>query len=250
MNHARTLDGELFHKPFGPGFLYNKLEDSTRIKLFNCIEGIRNSSRTKAGTIYHDPANLTDPSAPQEATISNGEMKPIAQIDDKQHGDGIIKKTLLDLIKRYARLWFDNSGFPDMDLSAGFKFALSSVWYVVMKEGDFHVVHSHQIEEIPPKRFTNLALLSGGVYLQCPENPYPQGAIHWIQDVNDGNNFVEASKMAVQPKAGECYVWPSEVNHTVYPFRGPEERIMISFNGFWDRLPEHPTYSKAMSMEF
>ena len=44
------------------------------------------------------------------------------------------------------------------------------VWYVVMKAGDFHMLHSHKESK-----------MAGAIYLEVPDNlPDPQGNINWL----------------------------------------------------------------------
>ena len=44
-------------------------------------------------------------------------------------------------------------------------------------------------------------------------------------------NFVSEGKVfSWSPKDGDYFVWPSNVIHGVYPFKGSGSRIMISWN--------------------
>ena len=85
------------------------------------------------------------------------------------------------------------------------------LWAVLMKEGDFHMLHNHQ----------EVGGISGGLYLKIPEMKQPQGNINWVSD----NKVFSWS-----PKDGDYFVWPSNVIHGVYPFKGSGSRIMISWN--------------------
>ena len=86
------------------------------------------------------------------------------------------------------------------------------VWCVSMKEGDFHMFHNHKIGG---------TTIAGAYYLKMPDMKPPQGNMNWISN----NNVYSYS-----PKDGDFFVWPSYLQHGVYPFTGSGERIMISWN--------------------
>ena len=89
--------------------------------------------------------------------------------------------------------------------------SIKEVWAVLMREGDFHMLHNHQ----------EVGGVSGGLYLKIPEVKQPQGNINWVSD----NKVFSWS-----PKDGDYFVWPSHLIHGVYPFKGSGNRIMISWN--------------------
>ena len=89
--------------------------------------------------------------------------------------------------------------------------SIKELWAVLMKEGDFHMLHNHQ----------GVGGISGGLYLKIPEMKQPQGNINWVSD----NKVFSWS-----PKDGDYFVWPSNVIHGVYPFKGAGSWIMISWN--------------------
>ena len=101
--------------------------------------------------------------------------------------------------------------------------SIKDVWYVVMKSGDFHLIHSHGTD-------VHSVELSGAIYLEVPDNlPVPQGNICWIMGGASGQTY--NSSWDHSPKPGDVLLWPSWIPHGVYPFRSKQERIMISFNG-------------------
>ena len=89
---------------------------------------------------------------------------------------------------------------------------IMEVWAGLMREGDFHMLHGHQ--EVKNG-------ISGGLYLKVPKLTQPQGNMNWVS-----NNKV----FSWSPKDGDYFVWPSIILHCVYPFKGPGDRIMISWN--------------------
>ena len=140
-----------------------------------------------------------------------GDIKPKWQ--HKYHGN-IIMDTLSKVLNRYCELANMSEVVPE----------ILNVWYVIMKSGDFHLIHNHTPEDKP------YCKLSGAIYLDVPDNlPYPQGNINWILSARQAGGVI-----SISPKLGQVFLWPAWVMHTVYPFRSKQERIMISFNGGWD----------------
>ena len=94
------------------------------------------------------------------------------------------------------------------------------VWAVLMKEGDYHIFHSHQKPGLVYDK-SEFEGVSGGLYLKIPEKKSPQGNINYVSD---------DKVFSWSPKDGDYFVWPSYIIHGVYPFKGPGSRIMVSWN--------------------
>ena len=118
----------------------------------------------------------------------------------KKHPENKIENTIKKLLCRYGERYYNRPGLS----------TIIDVWYVVMKEGDFHILHNHQ----------EIGGIAGGLYLKIPEMKPPQGNISWVSD---------DKVFSWSPKVGDYFVWPSYLIHSVYPFKGPESRIMISW---------------------
>ena len=130
----------------------------------------------------------------QEATVQNGKLKTVPY-----------NARLWDLIKKITNEYYTN-----IPINIGSK-RIVEVWAVLMKEGDFHMLHSHQ----------ETGGLSGGLYLKIPKLTQPQGNINYVSD---------DKVFSWSPKDGDYFLWPSHLIHGVYPFKGPESRIMVSWN--------------------
>jgi len=136
-----------------------------------------------------DTEDFPDPTA----TVQSGKLKTIPY-----------NARLWDLINKITDEYYQK-----IPISVGSK-RITQVWAGLMKEGDFHILHNHQ----------EIGGIAGGLYLKIPEMKPPQGNISWVSD---------DKVFSWSPKVGDYFVWPSYLIHSVYPFKGPESRIMISW---------------------
>ena len=109
------------------------------------------------------------------------------------------------------------------------KVQTNSAWFNVMRENEYNPVHYH----------TNCDV-SGVYYINVPPMKRREEIKHG-QDAMDGNilmidnnnnpqmNFC-MGHISKSPIEGMCYLFPSFMQHTVYPFKGDGERISVSFN--------------------
>ena len=145
----------------------------------------------------------------QEATVQNGLLLTIPNNVCKESG-------LLDLIKKITDEYYQN-----IPIGVGInKVVEDNIWVGLMKEGDFHMLHSHQKPGVVYDK-SEFEGVSGGLYLKIPEKKPPQGNINYVLD---------DKVFSWSPKDGDYFVWPSYVIHGVYPFKGPGSRIMVSWN--------------------
>lgn len=97
---------------------------------------------------------------------------------------------------------------------------LESLWAVCQRDGDYATIHHH----IPPGESPGRRL-SGMLYLLTPQGvspaTFPNGCLHFIA----GETVVYCP-----PVPGSLVLWPSELLHGVHPFRGPGDRLGVSFN--------------------
>jgi len=198
-----------FFNPFGNEFLNLKLEDKVTNNLLDFVNEFRFNSSKKNAIKNRDIVRGTYGTEIQNNSISNGEIFPLP-IENN-----IVTNTISSIIELYGKCCSDNDD-DDSILDA----KIIDIWYVIMKEGDFHALHTHVTKDI---------LLSGSIYLKIPELKYPQGSIVWSNGVDQSR--LGSREFTHSPKAGETFVWPSTIPHSVYPFNGKGERIMISFNG-------------------
>jgi hypothetical protein len=197
---------EHYFNPFGPNFLTLTIDEDVRLKLLECV-------KDHSINAWEEPHVISSYTSQKNSIVDGklGDIKPEWQ--DKYHGN-IIMETLSKVLNRYCELANMSEVVPE----------ILNVWYVIMKSGDFHLIHNHTPEDKPHCK------LSGAIYLDVPDNlPYPQGNINWIVSARQKGGVI-----SISPKLGQVFLWPAWVMHTVYPFRSEQERIMISFNGGWD----------------
>ena len=110
-------------------------------------------------------------------------------------------------------------------------------WVVSQKENDYIPVHTHHKVDTQG----DSCKISGILYLKVPE----QIKNHDNRDMSirggkDGqilftgmggvDPFSTTMQYNIQPEVGWLYLFPSSLNHQVYPFKGEGERRGISFN--------------------
>ena len=106
-------------------------------------------------------------------------------------------------------------------------------WVVSQKENDYIPVHTHHNQKESCK-------ISGILYLKVPEQlekPSTDTAIKGGKDgqivftgMGGADPFSTTVQFNLPPQVGWLYLFPSSLNHQVYPFKGEGERRGISFN--------------------
>ena len=111
---------------------------------------------------------------------------------------------------------------------------LTDAWVVKQKENEYIPVHGHANQKESCK-------ISGCLYLKVPDLKGSIGdqgvAIKGGKDgqivftgMGGADPFSTTTQFNVTPEVGWLYVWPSTLNHQVYPFKGKGERRGIAFN--------------------
>ena len=191
----RMTDGMII-KPFGEesiSMLQGNIKDAP-VTDYICALLEKDSSKTSPGGFLESSARFLD--RVQKASITNGKMIAVPH-----------NPRLWDLIGTITNEYSKNK-------------TISEMWAVLMKEGDFHMLHSHQKPGVVYDK-SEFEGISGGLYLKIPEKKPPQGNINYVLD---------DKVFSWSPKDGDYFVWPSYVIHGVYPFKGPGSRIMVSWN--------------------
>ena len=216
--------------PFSPMFLKTELEEKERLDLLECVEDARiNQKVESSGIIVGQNANEA-----QKNSITAGEMEVIVGDWQFENHDNIIRKVVNRYITKFALKYKNHTdtywSFKDAYGESGQGRIteercrtpeISDCWYVIMRDGDFHMLHSHDVEH---------CMISGAIYLEIPDFKFPQGMMNWVVT---GNKKFSNEVFRLCPKNGDVMIWPSWILHTVYPFRGNGERKMISFNGYF-----------------
>ena len=131
---------------------------------------------------------------------------------------------LKNYVESAAREYMDNVALqnPSLDLS-GVRPEMVSAWTIKQTEGDYQTLHTHE------------ANLSGNIYLEVPE--FAEGSKE-----HDGNvefrfpiirnpaHFVFTDNWRYAPLAKTMVVFPGNIPHTVYPWKGRGNRTILA----WD----------------
>jgi hypothetical protein len=109
-------------------------------------------------------------------------------------------------------------------------------WVVSQKENDYIPVHAHD----KGNNQTESSKISGILYLKVPKQIERNANDIAIRGGRDGqivftgmggvDPFSTTNAFNIIPEAGRLYLFPSSLNHQVYPFKGAGERRGISFN--------------------
>ena len=109
-------------------------------------------------------------------------------------------------------------------------------WVVSQKENDYIPVHAHD----KGNNQTESSKISGILYLKVPNQIERNTNDIAIRGGKDGqivftgmggvDPFSTTNAFNIIPEAGRLYLFPSSLNHQVYPFKGAGERRGISFN--------------------
>jgi hypothetical protein len=97
-------------------------------------------------------------------------------------------------------------------------------WIVISRAHDYNPVHKHSSQ------------LSGIVYVKVPPQvaipTTMDGKLHFLFGQQQESNLDLLGNRLVIPKEGDLYLFPAWMQHVVYPFEGPGERVSYAFNLF------------------
>jgi len=139
-----------------------------------------------------------------------------------------INKHVSIALKNFEKKYFKNPNeeekFNNIDFSFG-----EGAWINFQKSGEFNPIHHHT------------GMLSAVIYIDVPEkiaeenkiknsNAPSSGAICWIYGNAAGSMLCTDYMYTHQPTTGEIFIFPSGLQHLVYPFSCQVERISMSFN--------------------
>ena len=187
--------------------------------------------------------------------ISN-EILDEAKNTEDNHGGGVIplpwtisddkfvkydvKNYLMNMVQNYMKTILSNGNVQSNlnDIVPGgphtqWNTRITDAWVVSQKENDYIPVHTHHNQ----KEFCKI---SGILYLKVPEQIQSNNNDIAIKGGKDGqlvftgmggaDLFSTTIQFSIPPEAGWLYLFPSTLNHQVYPFKGKGERRGISFN--------------------
>ena len=104
---------------------------------------------------------------------------------------------------------------------------VQSAWYVRSFDGDYNPIHTHGNCELTCVGYLKVPNLSN----ERKEGRVNNGVLEVMS--NAGSNdltFVENDRIGFAPKVSNWYLFPANLRHSVYPFRGDGERRSFSIN--------------------
>ena len=200
--------------------------------------------KTRVGKAIVNPVNqyldemLADENAKSHAHKLVGQITRGKQLEISLKEDRITP--LINIIQSLGLNYYDYFYKRTEDTSQPKKVAhVYTMWSVHSYAGDYNPLHDHGAQ--------TLQGLSGSLYTKIPpaiqessndldlrnasgnQNGYLQ-FVYGDSPVIGPSMFKIAQNMAVRPVVGDLYLWPSWLEHMVYPFDGEGERRSIAFN--------------------
>ena len=94
---------------------------------------------------------------------------------------------------------------------------ISALWFIINKEGDHNVIHTH-----PP------GWLAGSYYVSVPKD---SGSLVFHDCVPERKHqFMTNVSASIEPQENHLYLFPAWFPHSVKENKSNKERIVISFN--------------------
>ena len=228
-----------FFNPFGPYIIHTKLDEESRVATLELIHKLDRDILDGTVKVKGDIVRLGNSknhlSEVQKNSISNGRMNEIPSSFNDSIIGCMIHQFTNDYFKQHElqNPFYDDSGtlykHKEHTEWKTHESRLVDAWYVMMEEGDFHILHNHKLPNLS-------TTVSGAIYLNIPEDIRPpQGDLNFV--VNSHDDWLHNASWSVTPNNGDVLIWPGWLRHFVYPFKNnkgsKEKRIMISFNAAW-----------------
>jgi len=201
--------------PFSPPIYKSQIDNDT-INMLKIISSQTKSSKqyvgnTLAGNIEQQFQAVMD--VPQTEKFS-------------QHIKTHLFNALLGFEKKYFKKPEEEKKFQIDKLHFHFG---EGAWINFQHSGEFNPIHHHT------------GTISGIVYIEIPEVIHLEnsrsttvapsvGAVSWIYGNASSSMLCTDYQYTHQPKTGEIFLFPSGLQHLVYPFSSDVERISMSFN--------------------
>ena len=187
---------------------------------------------------------LADENTKSHAHKLVGQITRGKQLEISLEEDRIIP--LINIIQSLGQNYYEYFYKKTEDTSQPQKTAhVYTMWSVHSYAGDYNPLHDHGIQTFQG--------LSGSLFTKIPlvilessddldlsnasgnQNGYLQ-FVYGDSPVIGPSMFKIPQNMVVKPVVGDLYLWPSWLEHMVYPFDGEGERRSIAFNVSFQKL--------------
>jgi len=138
--------------------------------------------------------------------------------------------------KRFSNLWeFINKSFyntiaPHYNYKTTVSSKITSAWANVNRHKDFNLLHNHPKSYWSGSYYVKTSPLGGGICFKDPRSVRQMVQQPRNLFKNVINNHAEAEHYAILPIEGLLIMFPSWLEHFVFPNESDEPRISISFN--------------------
>ncbi len=158
-------------------------------------------------------------------------------IDDTHQQFRKMKKVIIESANEYINAY---KQYVPHQLPEKWNLHFHHVWSVYQFEGDYNPIHYHDS--------TYQSTLSGFIHMSVPEGvagAWDQtaepsattrdidGTTELVWDCNTPKSALDfrfPGNMFIMPEVGTYYMFPSWLNHAVYPYKGEGCRVSISWN--------------------
>ena len=226
---ARETEFKLI-KPFGPHFgMFQMPDEITKALLKKSDEILEDRNRVDWGK------NLVGQIA-EEPWISNKDLDEIGAL---KYLEGML----------YNYVW--NSLSSDGHELDVLEISLDHAWIVSQYEGEYNPVHFHTYCDLSSVLYLKVPPLDErSKNKELPEYKFSRdGMIEFIYKTACPTGL-EKGSLSFTPEPGKLVIFPSNLLHTVYPFRGEGERRSIAFNSHWQaRLKNGKVFDKSFRMK-
>ena len=217
-------------KPFGPSFgMFVMPDEMTKALLKKSDEILEDRNRVDWGK------NLVGQIA-EEPWISNKDLDEIGAL---KYLEGML----------YNYVW--NALAADGHQVELLEVSLDHAWVVSQYEGEYNPIHFHTYCDLSSVLYLKVPPLDErSKNKELPDYKFSRdGMIEFVYKTACPTGL-EKGSLSFTPEPGKLVIFPSNLLHTVYPFKGEGERRSIAFNSHWNaRLKGGKVFDKSFRMK-